>query len=70
MRHGKGIVRFKDGSVYSGDIKRERIEGEGTWCYKDGSQYAGSFRNGEKSGYGKPRERSDVGLLRDSIQAA
>ena len=49
---GAGRGRTPPATVTRGGIKKERIEGEGTWIDADGSQYMGSFRGGVRGGYG------------------
>lgn len=51
-RHGKGKVKYADGSYYEGDFKNNIIEGFGTLIGIN-HKYEGSWRNGKMDGAGK-----------------
>ncbi len=44
--HGKGIMKYADGSIYEGDWVNDVMHGEGIFIYDDGSKYEGEFQNG------------------------
>ena len=48
----KGVYRWKDGRVYSGGWKNNRMEGEGEFKWPDGHYYKGSYKNDRKEGEG------------------
>jgi len=52
--HGRGVITFKDGSVYKGDMKNGTIHGQGTWTFAFASygRYVGAFENGAFHGQG------------------
>jgi len=45
--HGKGLCRYKDGSVYAGDWINNKFSGYGYYKKADGTQLRGDFENGE-----------------------
>lgn len=49
---GAGVLRFADGSLYSGNFSEGRFEGLGTLTYPDGSVYTGNFRRQLQNGKG------------------
>lgn len=49
-RNGNRI--FSDGSIYEGDRKKGKAEGQGKRTFSDGSVYEGQFLNGNYNGYG------------------
>ena len=38
-------VRFQDGSIYNGPIKKNKINGNGKLTFKDGTVYEGKFKS-------------------------
>lgn len=50
--HGKGIMRFSDGSVYEGQWEHGNYSGTGKYT-SNNEEYAGSWVNGIRSGHGK-----------------
>jgi hypothetical protein len=52
LRHGKGTMRYLDGSVYTGDWHRGAITGEGAMRYANGSTFTGHWEDGLYSGEG------------------
>lgn len=50
--HGKGFIKFKDGSNYIGDFRHGAITGKGKYTFVDGSTYEGAFRDGKMHGIG------------------
>lgn len=45
--NGKGVLTFKDGSVYEGKISKNKIHGAGKYTTKDGEEYEGKWRYGK-----------------------
>lgn len=52
LRHGKGVMKNKDGSVYKGDWKDGQRSGEGVFYYVNGDIYSGQWEKGLKHGLG------------------
>lgn len=50
--HGRGILRYSDGSVYEGQWEHGNYSGTGKYTSTD-EEYFGSWVNGIKSGHGK-----------------
>ncbi|KAM0456154.1 hypothetical protein ACHAPV_007401 [Trichoderma viride] len=50
--HGKGIMRYSDGSVYEGQWEHGNYSGTGKYTSKN-EEYVGSWVYGIKSGHGK-----------------
>lgn len=59
--HGKGTMRYSDGSIYQGDFANGKRAGEGRMIYADGNEFQGIWKNGEPIGRGKlTRSEGDV----------
>jgi hypothetical protein len=50
------IIKFKDGSKYSGQVKNFKFQGEGDLELPNGDSYSGKWLNGMKHGTGILRE--------------
>jgi hypothetical protein len=50
LKHGKGVMKNKDGSVYKGDWKDNKRHGEGIYFYLNGDIYSGQWEDGLKHG--------------------
>jgi hypothetical protein len=50
--HGSGIMRYKNGSVYSGQWNEGKMHGNGHIVWSDGSRYAGRWIKGKRTGFG------------------
>ena len=46
-KHGKGFMKFPDGSTYDGEWNMDEMEGEGTYTYANGDVYKGQFLAGK-----------------------
>lgn len=53
MPHGKGTVKWADGSEYVGEWKEGRKQGQGTYTWADGSKYVGGWWSDQFQGLGK-----------------
>ena len=42
----KGILEFDNGDIYEGEVKDDKMEGQGIYTWSDGSKYAGEWKNG------------------------
>ena len=47
MANGQGEYRWKDGTVYIGQWKDDKINGQGTLTYPDGKKETGLWKNDE-----------------------
>ena len=50
--HGKGVMQYNNGSVYSGDWEHGNFHGYGSCTYPDGSKFEGWWEEGDKHGKG------------------
>jgi len=63
VRHGRGLLRWSDGSLYIGQFDGDHPHGAGVEQYADGSVYVGEFRRDERSA--PPTLPSDQTLCED-----
>jgi clan AA aspartic protease (TIGR02281 family) len=66
--NGRGMLRFPNGEVYTGEFLDSRRSGEGVYTWPDGRKYAGEFRDDKPSGDGTytwPDGKKYVGQFRD-----
>ncbi len=54
-QHGRGKIRWQDGSFYSGQWKNGKMHGRGVMSWEDGSSYAGQWKHGKREGRGSYR---------------
>ena len=47
-KHGKGKLKWADGSFYSGEFYEGRIEGRGFYKWPDGRSYEGEWLNDQR----------------------
>lgn len=47
MRHGKGVLYYKDNGYYEGEFVENRRHGKGKRTYLNGDYYLGDFDNDE-----------------------
>lgn len=52
QRHGLGVYRFVDGSLYEGEWTEDLMAGLGVMSFPDGGRFAGQFRDGQPDGLG------------------
>jgi len=45
--HGKGVMKYSDGSKYRGNWKDGERHGQGTIIYPDGKKWVGRFKDGK-----------------------
>ena len=57
LKHGKGRMKFNDGSVYEGQFENNQMHGFGKIFFKDGSIYQGDFKNNLRDGTGISRSK-------------
>jgi hypothetical protein len=50
--HGRGIMRYRNGSVYTGQWKNGKMHGNGTIRWNDGTMYSGQWKMGKRTGFG------------------
>ena len=53
MRHGHGELRYKNGSVYSGQWERGMKWGHGKMVYASENYYEGNWENNKRNGHGE-----------------
>lgn len=46
-------MTFRDGKIYEGKWKDNKMNGKGVFLWPDGRRYEGNFVNDKKDGYGK-----------------
>lgn len=51
--HGRGKMKYKDGSVFNGYFCNGRKHGNGSMTYASGNKYTGQFFNDNRQGYGE-----------------
>lgn len=52
MPHGRGVMRYFNGSVFSGQWSNGKMHGNGSVRWEDGSVYTGQWVRGKRTGYG------------------
>ncbi len=52
LPHGRGIMRYLNGSVYSGQWHEGKMHGNGAIRWEDGSSYMGGWERGKRTGNG------------------
>ncbi len=68
--HGRGEMKYFNGTVYSGQWKEGRMHGRGIIQWSDGSTYSGEWRDGKRTGRGTYTWASGsryVGEWRDNV---
>lgn len=54
MRHGQGKFYYKDGGLYDGNWRQNKMDGQGSLYYQSGTiAYEGSWLNDQFHGRGK-----------------
>ena len=51
-RHGKGVMKYRNGRQYEGFWDRDLRDGKGFERYPNGNTYFGQFKNGKAHGKG------------------
>ena len=51
-RHGKGVLKYKNGDEYQGEWVDDERKGKGTMIYNNGDQYQGQWENNMRNGKG------------------
>jgi len=49
---GLGEIKFKDGSLYQGQVKNKTFHGKGKMTHTNGDIYQGEWKDGKAEGYG------------------
>lgn len=52
-KHGKGRMKYADGSIYEGDWEQDQRHGYGILRLSNGDYYQGNWKNDKKDGDGK-----------------
>lgn len=50
MKDGKGKLIFKNGDIFEGEYKWDRIDGKGVYITHEGIKTISEYKNGEKIG--------------------
>ena len=48
MKEGNGIFYFWEGEKYTGEFKKDKLEGKGVYYLDEDLQYEGTWENGIK----------------------
>lgn len=59
-RNGKGIYRFRNGSIYEGEFLNGKMNGKGILRFKGGTYYNGNWKDGMKNGEGEIKYNDGV----------
>lgn len=51
-RYTQGVVKWLDGTTYSGRLSGAYVSGKGTYTWANGMRYEGSFKKGKRHGKG------------------
>jgi len=52
-KNGKGVYRFQNGAIYTGDFSQSRPDGRGTLIFANGNKYVGQWKKNLQEGEGK-----------------
>ena len=52
IKHGKGIMKWPEGSKYIGELKNDFAEGKGVFYHANGDMYIGELLQDKAHGYG------------------
>lgn len=52
LPHGRGIMRYLNGTVYTGQWENGKMHGNGKIVWEDGAEYSGQWARGKRTGYG------------------
>lgn len=52
-KNGKGVYRYQNGAIYSGDFTSHQPDGFGTLIFSNGNKYVGNWKKSMKEGEGK-----------------
>jgi hypothetical protein len=52
-KNGKGVYRYQNGTIYSGEFSASKPDGLGTLIYSNGNKYVGHWKKSLKEGEGK-----------------
>ena len=52
IKKGFGIIYYKNGDIYEGEFKNNKLDGIGIYYYKNGDRYEGEFKDGMCNGIG------------------
>jgi len=51
-KHGKGVMKFRNGDIYTGSWDNNMMNGDGTMVYSNGEKYHGTWVNDQRNGLG------------------
>ena len=52
IKEGFGIIYYKNGDIYEGEFKNNKLDGIGIYYFKNGDRYEGEFKDGRYNGIG------------------
>lgn len=52
LPHGRGMMRYLNGSVYTGQWENGKMHGNGRIVWEDGAVYSGQWVHGKRTGHG------------------
>ena len=61
-------MTYKDGRVYVGEFKDDKMEGKGIYIWENGDKYVGEWRDNQMAGFGKKTDNNGdvyVGEFKD-----
>ena len=64
VKHGYGIYRWVEGSVYYGEYKKNNIDGHGHLRWPNGNEYCGEWKNNKQSGEGVKKEKGQLYIVK------
>ncbi len=53
LASGRGIIEWRNGDRYEGEMKDGQFDGQGSYTTANGIRYEGSWKNGVKEGHGR-----------------
>ena len=52
QKHGRGILKFKNGPIFFGQFSFDKIKGKGYLFFKTGEEYKGEWEENRANGFG------------------
>ena len=53
LASGHGVIEWRNGDRFEGEMKNGEFDGQGSYTTKDGIRYEGGWKNGVKEGHGR-----------------
>ena len=64
VKHGYGIKRWCEGSLYYGEYKKNNIDGHGHLRWANGYEYCGEWENNKQQGEGVKQEEGQLYIVK------